>query len=457
MRIVFIGQPRDRFSGTGSEFGSVAIVLRNIADRIARGAEVHVIAPIGPGEAAEEVTASGVTVHRVPARGRHLFKAVDLIEGLGAPSVPLFYRRAYYAGFRKRAVALVARLRPDVVHVMSLPEIARDIDRLHPRPAVMLHLHDEGMLRLPQAKVSAWLQATDRVLTCSSFIADHLARLHPQLAGRIRCIGNGVDFSLFDRPADSEAQADRPFERILFIGRVSPEKGPHLLVDAFVRLAAAWPGLTLDLVGPAGLLPWSYVHLIAGDPEMASALPFYGHGLAGRLDRQVLHARTSLVDALRARIPAELRERVRLPGSLPQHELAGLMDTNTLFVQPSLCQEGFGLPLAEAMACGLPVVACRRGGITDLVEDGRNGRLVPAGDVDALVHAIDAQLRDPARARAMGRAAASDIRRRFSWDHVSERLEREIATLRSEAVHHPRRPRTGSGNCRFWNPGLGCG
>src|SRR4029079_914561 len=71
----------------------------------------------------------------------------------------------------------------------------------------------------------------------------------------------------------------------------------------------------------------------------------------------------------------------------------------------------------EAMAAGLPVVAARAGGLTELVEDGTTGLLVTAGDAKALAAAITTLLQDPAKAAAMGTAARERVRENFLVSH----------------------------------------
>ncbi|GAB4486954.1 MAG: hypothetical protein OHK006_15430 [Thermodesulfovibrionales bacterium] len=99
-----------------------------------------------------------------------------------------------------------------------------------------------------------------------------------------------------------------------------------------------------------------------------------------------------------------------------------------IFVFPSE-REGMPNALLEAMACGLPVIAARSGGVTDIVSDAENGLLVDAGSVDQFHAALERLLRDPDVRQLLGRRAFETIRERFSIDSVIPRylaLYREL-------------------------------
>ena len=99
-----------------------------------------------------------------------------------------------------------------------------------------------------------------------------------------------------------------------------------------------------------------------------------------------------------------------------------------VFLLPS-AQESFGLAALEAMACGLPVVASRVGGLPEVVTEGVTGHLRLPEDTAGMAEAALALLQDPARRVAMGRAAADDVRRRFHQDAVVPVYERLYAEV----------------------------
>jgi len=116
-----------------------------------------------------------------------------------------------------------------------------------------------------------------------------------------------------------------------------------------------------------------------------------------------------------------ITEHVRFLGFVEHQEMPRHYQQADLFVLPSR-RESFGLVLAEAMACGLPVVATTAGAIPEVIVDGVTGVLVPPDDPHALASAVVSLLSDRPRMQAMGAAGAQRVRQRFSWDKVAQRV-----------------------------------
>jgi len=182
-------------------------------------------------------------------------------------------------------------------------------------------------------------------------------------------------------------------------------------------------------VGSAGLLPFNQISLLDDDPHVAALRLFYGRGLVSRIRRQVFEARNGYLDAIRAAVPPVTLDRIEFHGPLEYMDLPALYRRARLLAAPSLCEEPFGLPLAEAMASGLPVVASRAGGMAGIVEDRVTGRLVERGDVNGLAQTMIAMLRDPTMLSGMGHASRHSAVSRFGWKAAAGRLEHIYETL----------------------------
>jgi glycosyltransferase involved in cell wall biosynthesis len=121
--------------------------------------------------------------------------------------------------------------------------------------------------------------------------------------------------------------------------------------------------------------------------------------------------------------PAEIErlgigDRVTIVGRVPERELAAWYRRAQSLVAPSL-YEGFGLPVAEAMACGTAVIASDGGALPELVADGETGVVVPARDTRALADAITTLVDQPERCRAMGAAGHGRVLERFTWPQTA--------------------------------------
>jgi glycosyltransferase involved in cell wall biosynthesis len=208
--------------------------------------------------------------------------------------------------------------------------------------------------------------------------------LTPRLAARIRddvspqrvhVIPSGVDPVAFEaRRADPFPDAGRP--RVVYVGRLSRQKGVDTLLDVAARLRT--PGVRVLLVGDG--------------PE-----------------------RRSLERAIRRR---GLDDRVRITGFVPHHEIPAVLQHADVLCLPSRYEE-LGSVLLEAMRAGLPIVASRTGGIPDAV--GPAARLVRPEDVLGFAAAIDALLADRAEA---GRLAAlgADRVAACDWSQLARRV-----------------------------------
>jgi glycosyltransferase involved in cell wall biosynthesis len=253
-------------------------------------------------------------------------------------------------------------------------------------------------------------------------------------------IGNGVDVERFRPAMPPSSTAFRP-TRLLFVGRVSPDKGVHLLVQTFNTLAHERPDLELTLVGKAGLMPFDVISiLLKDDPALERLREFYGRSPAGWLAKEVLGQRNSYTAHLRSLLSPEAAQRTHFLGTVSLADLVILYREADLLVLPSIWQESYGLPIAEAMASGVPVLASASGGVPELVEEGVTGRLVPRLDPDALLRAMRELLNDPRRLREMGQAARLRAERLLTWQRSAQRLERILSGVPPEEAISQRQP-----------------
>ena len=129
----------------------------------------------------------------------------------------------------------------------------------------------------------------------------------------------------------------------------------------------------------------------------------------------------------------ELEQSVHFAGSLPRAELARLLESSHVMAVPSTWGEPFGLVTLEGMAHGLAVVASDAGASPELVRDGVDGRIVRAGDADALGRALTDLAKDEEGRQGLARAARAGVDERFSHDTFIARLELALRASVHEA------------------------
>jgi glycosyltransferase involved in cell wall biosynthesis len=391
-----------------------------LAKRMAREHDVVVFAPRAPGQPLEETSPSGPRICRVPLALRLFHKALDLGTGALNLGTPYFASALFFREYGLSVARRLKREQPDIVHVQNCTQFMPLFHEAVPRARLFLHVHDEFVSLLPDRIIRPRLQNVSAIVTCSDFITQRLRSRLPYLDGRIHTLGNGVDTDYFQASA---RPADRAKFRILYVGRVSPEKGVHILAAAFARLAALDTKVELDLAGLPGLLPFNQIKLLCGDPHMAALKPFYGTGFWGQLDKQFLHAHSSYSRSLLQAIPERLRARVRFHGQLSRDALQSVYQHAHVLAMPSICMEPFGLPLAEAMASGLPCVASRAGGIPDILTDNVTGLLVERGHVDGLTEALRRLASDGEARQRMGHQGRLRAAKYLDWSVATARLE----------------------------------
>jgi len=230
----------------------------------------------------------------------------------------------------------------------------------------------------------------DRVVAVSHSVARDLMAARACTPDKLTVIHNGVDVDRFT-PANRSA-------RPAVVARLFPEVAPEAVF----------------LVGAAGnLRRIKNYHVLVQAAALLRAHENMRFVLWGEGEERAALER----DVQRL----GLSSRFVLPGRAPS--IAGCLAGCDCFVQPSQ-SESFGLAAAEAMASGVPVVASAVGGLTEIIEDGRSGLLVPAGDSRALARTIEYLATHPAVRLSLAAAARERIVAHFSLpDMVSQYLQ----------------------------------
>ena len=222
---------------------------------------------------------------------------------------------------------------------------------------------------------------------------------------RIRVVPNSIDTDMF-RPAEAGEVAPHP-PTVLYVGKVAPLKGAAVLAQAIPRVVRRLPEVRLVIVGsdhPAG-------------PRGGSSK----QEMLARVRQAGVESNVTMLDRM---------ERTRL---------VTLYHNADLCVVPSLW-ETFPYACVEAMSCGLPVVATAVGGLNEIIDQGRDGVLVPPRDPAKLADEIVELLTHAERRRTMGQLAREKALRLYSV----ERVVQETLAAYDEAMARARAARAGA-------------
>ena len=231
---------------------------------------------------------------------------------------------------------------------------------------------------LYDSTVGKWtVRSADLVASVSkrdAELAKTLWQLDPR---RVSWVPNAVDPHDYDNLSKSEHC------NIVFIGRLEPWKGVQLFFDIAKIVQRQREDVTFTIVGGGSL----------GDYVKSAS-----------------------------------KERIKFLGRLPHREIAGVLRDSTLLVIPSFI-EGLPTVCLEALASGVPVVASNVGGISEVVMNGETGQLFPPGDARQCSDHILRLIEDEETRTRMGRNGRRLVENEYSWDTVTDKVERMYANL----------------------------
>jgi glycogen synthase len=306
--------------------------------------------------------------------------------------LPLRRFRQLY-GPQTAIVAPILAARADVVHVhlgedLAVLPVGAAAARLHRLPLVLtVHTSLRHTLAVGDLRSAVLKAMGGPIERWGEHFAEAVLVITPRLRrllladgvdeNRLHLIPPGVNPSLFEGPfEDPFTDVGKP--RVLFVGRLAPQKGVSTLIAAAALIED----------------PSAQVLLVGDGPERP------------KLEREAKRIGVG--------------DRLHFVGFLAHNRLPAVLAHADLLVLPSLYEE-LGTVLLEAMWAGLPIVASRTGGIPDVIEDGVNGLLVPPGEPEELAHAIDRVLADRALAYRLSEGA-QERGEDYDWEVLAGRV-----------------------------------
>ena len=313
----------------------------------------------------------------------------------------------------------------DVAHIHQYSQYIPVIRFLNYRLKIILHMHSEWASQLDSHVIGKRIEKADLIVGCSEYISQKISDVFPIYKEKVATVFNGVHHWRFKSEAEKTGSYRKDGTHLLFVGRVSPEKGVHILIGAVRKLVKRYPTIQLNIVGGIGSAPKAFIIDFSGEPKVKGLAEFYPvDDQSGNYYR----------DSLKNLCADGLESNVFFKGAVPYQKVFEYYRSADILVNPSF-SESFGMSLAEAMSAEKPVVATRVGGMVNVVDDGKTGILVEPGDECTLADAIARLIDNPSLRNRMGKAGRERILRLFSWEQVARKLETEYMQ-KLETVKH---------------------
>ena len=417
MKIALVNQPWNDMT-LPVQSGSIAIWTYEVAKRLPKPLEVVVYGKRGRGQKKSEFY-QGVEYRRFPIEfDRRGIQVIGKLIRKKNPRTPFFGSTFFYLKYIISVALDLRRQKCELVHVHNMSQFVPLIRWFNPDIKIVLHMHCEWLTQLDDLRMKRRLQMVDRIIGCSEYITDKVRKQFPQLADRCSTIANGVDISPFANGSEVHKVTTKRNKRILTAGRISPEKGLHILLDAFEMVVERYTDVELVMIGEELVAPKEYIVDLSDDPKIVQLAEWYNEGYLTQLQRMVQ--------------VKNLTDKVTFLGFVPHGEIGEWYVSGDILVNPSL-SESFGMSLVEAMMWELPVIGTKVGGMPEIIEEAVTGWLVEPGDPQELADAIVTVLEDPLLAKKMGENGRRRAMKMFSWDQISEKVWEQHQELCGQA------------------------
>jgi glycosyltransferase involved in cell wall biosynthesis len=233
----------------------------------------------------------------------------------------------------------------------------------------------------------------NQVLCVSAYVQDYLVEEAGVPRDRTQVVHNGVEIDLFRYPSRTPSHS----LRLLYAGRLSPDKGAHTLVESLTILRSEAPDLPLEV-------------------------SIYGKGVPEYENHMKAIAATHQIESW-----------LKFKGNVPREQMPQVFAEHDVLVFPSIWPEPLARVVQEAMACGLVVIGTTTGGTPELLQDGKNGLTFPAEDARQLATKIELVVKDRDLRARLAAAARQTIEQRFTLGHMVDQLEGIFAQLVAQA------------------------
>ena len=301
-------------------------------------------------------------------------------------------------------IGQIKELQPDVIEVMNRPWFLPILRRhLGPDVKIILHHFNNYLMEMSAGRAKSYLDLVDGFIGCSDFTVDaEVLKRFPEFRKKCYSVSNGIDPSVFDTARLNCDALNKLREKygiksddiiILYVGRLSKDKGAGELLEAVKILVAnlGMRSVKLMIVGSS---------FFGGKTKVT---PF------------IKELQRSSMDIAGNIIFTGFINRVDMPNI---YGLANIVSVPSIVMDasPSVCY--------EASSMSLPLVASKRGGIPEIVQDGKTGLLVnDPKDIDDMAEKLLFFVKNPGDAKEFGRRGRLLMQKQYTWEVVAGKIE----------------------------------
>ncbi len=299
----------------------------------------------------------------------------------------------------------IKEINPDIIHLANRPWFLPIMRKyLGNSKKIVLHHFNNYLMEMPAKKAKRYLDLIDGFIGCSRFTvdADVLTRF-PQLSGKCFAASNGVDTDKFNPDKISRDAVAKSKERfgikpgeivVLYVGRLTEDKGAYELLEAVKTLVM---NLGINQVKL----------LVVGSS-------FYG-------------GKTKITPFIRKlqKASEEMKNNITFTGYIDRSEIQNIFAVADIAAVPSIVHDASPTVCYEASSMKLPIVASKRGGIPEIVINGRTGLIYDDPyDIDAMVDKLLYFIKNPEERKAFGERGRALMEKDFTWNVVAGKIEK---------------------------------
>jgi glycosyltransferase involved in cell wall biosynthesis len=402
---------------------SISIWNYNVAKKLSTKANIIIYAPRFKNQKKVE-TYSNIVLYRLncfidpiihfilPILYKHIFFLKNKNDK------PYFSSILYHFFYGFHLSLNIRKNKPDIIHISEQTQFIPIIKALNPYSKIILHMHCNALNQLNYNMIKKRIYKVDLIIAPSKYIIN---KIKTKFNNKVKVIYNGVNSEIFKPITYNENIINKNKINLLFVGRISPEKGVHILIKSFYQVLKQNSNLQLHIIGKRKPLP--KVYLMSLLDETSSSLIFpYINGEKWYI---------SYLDELITNLG--INNQVIFHGSMDHEKIIGHYNNADILLNPSL-SESFGMSLIEAGSCEKPVIASDAGGMPEIVINGETGLIVGANSVTDLSRAILKLISNNDLSKKMGKNGRKRVIKYFNWENIVEDLFTEYKKVKNNPI-----------------------